>query len=204
MICCLHKSNASCTRSMLNRSHLTLQCMISNRAFFCNWQISHLSLQPLRTAKQGMSRLAMPLSWMMLPGRRFTPAGVQAQRILDQLQQTPIVVRPLFLTRHIVLALTVPASPLSIEALLQPLSPPYWLCQDHRVLSRRSTITSISLTTTTRVSFTTITTSPPWRACSCLCHSFVASRYLTGHYHGSYAATELITQSQFMMQTVCM
>ena len=137
MICCLHKSNASCTRSMLDRSHLTLQCMISNRAFFCNWQISHLSLQLLRTAKQGMSRLAMPLSWMMLPGRRFTPAGVQAQRILDQLQQTPIVVRPLFLTRHIVLALTVPASPLSIEALLQPLSPPYWLCQDHRVLSRR-------------------------------------------------------------------
>lgn len=36
-----------------------------------------------------------------------------------------------------VLALTAPASPLSIEALLQPLSPPYWLCQDHRVLSRR-------------------------------------------------------------------
>ena len=36
-----------------------------------------------------------------------------------------------------VFASTAPASPLSIEALLQPSSPPYWLCQDHHVLSRR-------------------------------------------------------------------
>jgi len=35
-----------------------------------------------------------------------------------------------------VFALTAPASPMSIEALLQPSSPPYWLCREHHVLSK--------------------------------------------------------------------